>query len=627
MTEPKKSPGDKGERVQETADPFVGLRDRTRIPERYTWDLSDVYRDDGSWKDAKERIIGELPLISPYRGRLCESARTLREGLDLIYRLQKEIVRLTCYASLTSDLDTREARYVGMEQEMGQIGADFAALTSFVEPEILKLTPAQIERLLEEEVGLSTFRHYLEDILRKKDHTGSEAEERIIADAGLIADSPNSIYGIFSNADFPFPEVTLENGTSVRLDQAAFSLHRRSSVRADRRRVFEAYFGSMNQFRRTFGTQLYAEVRKNMFFTRARRYRSCLERALHAFNIPTSVYENLIAGVRSHLATFHRYLELRRRILDLRELHYYDLYAPLVAEADLHYAYDEAVSHTLASLTALGAEYVEVARRALTSRWVDVYANEGKKSGAYMNGYVYDAHPYILLNYNGKFGDVSTLAHELGHAMHSHLTNDTQPYPQSHYSIFVAEVASTLNEALLLDHMLSSVTDAALRLSLLGDYLDGVRATVFRQVQFAEFELRIHQAAEAGTALTGDSLSTLYQAIARDYYGHDQGCCIVDEQVSVEWAYIPHFYYNFYVYQYATSFLASAAIAERVLAGDQTAVDCYLDLLRAGGSDYPMALLKTAGVDMSTTAPLEATMRKMNTVMDEVESLAGLRAP
>ena len=437
-----------------------------------------------------------------------------------------------------------------------------------------------------------------------------------------MADSPVNINTIFTNADFPFPEIKLEEGTSVRLDPAAFSLHRRASNRKDRKAVFAAYLGSLNEYRRTLGAQLVAEIRKNMFYTRVRSYESCMERALDVFNIPVAVYRSLIEGVHSHLDTLHRYLNLRRRLLGLEELHYYDLYAPVVKALDLNYTYEEACEHVLASLSALGQEYQTVAREALITRWIDVYHNDGKRSGAYSNGSVYDVHPYMLLNYNGKYDDVSTLSHELGHTMHSYLTNRTQPYALSHYSIFVAEVASTFNEALLLHYMLDVESRDEVRLSLLSNYLDNARATVFRQVQFAEFELKIHETVEGGTPLTGDSLNSLYMAIVKEYFGHEKGVCIVDEEIASEWTYIPHFYYNFYVYQYATSFTASAAISERVLAGESDAVAGYLNLLGAGGSDYPIELLKKVGVDMTTRHPLNATMHQLNKVMDEIETLA-----
>ena len=603
-------------------DRYVKERERSKIPDEYKWNLSDIYPDDPAWKEAKKKLVSDMPRISGFKGTLSENPDRLFSCLDLVYFLRKEYVRLACYASMQSDLDTRNAEYLAMDQEMGQIGSDLTALYSFVEPEILKIGAETIDRFLNQDSRLEVYRHIFDDILRKKDHTGTEGEEKIIAEANLMADSPVSINNIFSNADFPYPEVELQDGTSVRLDPAAFGLHRRSPVREDRRKVFEAYIGKFHEFRRTFGAQLSAEIRKNLFFTRARHYGSCLERALDVYNIPVSVYKNLIEGVQGNLETLHRYLGVRKRLLGLDNLHYYDLYAPVVKEIDLNYPYEEAVDHVLASLEPLGTDYLDTARRALSNRWIDVYHNDGKRSGAYSNGSVYDAHPYMLLNYNGKYDDVSTLTHELGHTMHSFLTNRTQPYPLSNYSIFVAEVASTFNEALLLRHMLGIENREEVRLSLLCNYLDNARATVYRQVQFAEFELKIHETVETGAALTGDLLDSLYETIARKYYGHDQGICLVDDEIKSEWAYVPHFYYNFYVYQYATSYTASAALSERVLSGDKEARIGYLNLLASGGCDYPIELLKGVGVDMTTAEPLEATLVSMNRIMDEIEKIA-----
>ncbi|HLF19580.1 MAG TPA: M3 family oligoendopeptidase, partial [Bacteroidota bacterium] len=322
-----------------------------------------------------------------------------------------------------------------------------------------------------------------------------------------------------------------------------------------------------------------------------------------------------------NLETFHRYLTLRKRILGLGELHYYDLYAPLVADVDLKYSVEEAQLHIAASLAPLGDDYIEVTKKAFSERWVDMFPTEGKRSGAYSNGSAYDVHPYMLMNYNGKYDDVSTLTHELGHTMHSYLSNKTQPYPTSQYQIFVAEVASTFNEALLIDYMLKTIKDDKVRLSLLGNYLEGFKGTIFRQTQFAEFELRIHELAEKGESLTGDNLSNLYTEITKRYYAHDRGVCIVDDEIKAEWAYIPHFYYNFYVYQYATSFTASAALSEQVLTGDKAVTKHYFEFLSSGGSDYPINLLKKAGVDMTTSAPFEFAMRKMNHIMDEIEKI------
>lgn len=603
-------------------DKYVKERDRARVPDHCKWDLNDICRGDEAWAEAKRKLTANLSSISTFSGNLSKSPDQLLSCLQLLDSLQKECTRLACYASMMSDLDTRDSKYLAMDQEMGQIGSDLSSLSSFIEPEILKIGKKTIDRFIALEPGLSIYRHIFDDILRKKKHTGTKGEERIIAEANLMADSPVSINNVFTNADFPYPEIRLEEGTAVRLDPAAFNLHRRSSLRENRKKVFAAYMGKMSEFRRTFGAQLAAEVRKNIFFTRARSYQSCLERALDGSNIPVAVYESLIAGTRAHLDTLHRYLRLRQKLLGLDKLHYYDLYAPIVKDLDLNYAYEEAVELVLASLRPLGEEYRKVAHQALSNQWIDVYHNDGKRSGAYSNGAVYDSHPYILLNYNGKYDDVSTLAHELGHTMHSYLANKAQPYALSHYSIFVAEVASTFNESLLLEHMLATETRDEVRLSLLGNYLDNARATVFRQVQFAEFELKIHKIAEEGTALTGDLLHSMYLAITREYCGHDTGACIVDDEIQAEWTYIPHFYYNFYVYQYATSFTASTAILERVLAGEDGAIGKYLDLLAAGGSDYPIALLKKIGVDMTTSQPLDATMARMNRIMDEIEKIA-----
>jgi oligoendopeptidase F len=603
-------------------DPYVKERDRLSIPEKYKWDLSDVYPGDHAWETAKQAFVAALPEIAAFAGTLAGTPARLFDCLTFTDRLRKDYTRLACYASMKSDIDTREAKYLAMDQEMSQIAADFSASSSFIEPEILRIAPERIDAFIKEEPRLVPYRHVLDNILRRKTHTRSESEEKIIAEAGLMADAPVNINGIFTNADFPYPEITLEDGAAVRLDPAAFSLNRRSRNRKDRENVFAAYMGKMNEYRRSFGAQLAAEVRKNMFYARARNYGSCLERALDEYNIPTAVYRNLISGIRGHFDTMRRYLDLRRRLLELEELHYHDLYAPIVADLDLSYTYDEAAGHVLKSIAPLGKEYAGIAETALNSRWVDVYHSDGKRSGAYSNGSVYDAHPYILLNYNGKYDDVSTIAHELGHAMHSWLANRAQPYALSDYSIFVAEVASTFNEALLLDYMLKAETGAEVRLSLLGNYLDNVRATVFRQTKFAEFEFKIHELAESGTALTGDLLDGLYLDLAREYYGHEAGACVVDDVIRAEWAYIPHFFGNFYVYQYATSFIASTALAEKVIAGEPGAAESYLELLQSGGADYPIDLLRKAGVDMTTRAPMDACIRRINQVMNEMETLA-----
>ncbi len=596
-------------------------RDRAKIAEEYKWNLTDIYPNDDAWAKAKEQFVAGLPKIEEFKGTLSASPQNLYSCLNLVSGLAKEYSRLSAYASMALDQDTREAKYLAQTQEMAQVGSDFSARASYIDPEILTMDWARIDSFIQAEPKLEVFRHELDNVLRTKEHTGTEGEEKIIANASLMADAPGNIFGIFSNAEFPFPEVTLSTGKKMRLDKAAFNLYRALPEREDRIKVFEAYFGKLNEYRRTFGTQLYAEVKKDIFYMKARRYGSSLESALDRHNIPVAVYQNLIANVNANLATFHRYLRLRQRLLGVDQLHYYDLYAPMVKDVDTSYPIEEAEKIVLASFAPLGGDYTNVVRRAFTDHWIDVFPNDGKRAGAYSQGAVYDVHPYMLLNYNGKYDDVSTLAHELGHAMHSYLSNTTQPYPTSRYSIFVAEVASTFNEALLLDHMLKTVKDDRVRLSLLGQYLDGVKGTLFRQVQFAEFELAIHDMAEKGESLTGDALNKLYDGITKKYYGHDQGICIVDDNVKTEWANVPHFYYNFYVFQYATSLTASSALSEEVLAKEKGAVERYRALLSAGGSDYPINLLKKAGIDMTTSQPFTLTMKKMNRVMDEMEKI------
>jgi oligoendopeptidase F len=596
-------------------------RDRTKTPDKYTWNLRDLYPSDAAWEAGKEQFKKDVPSIGQYKGKLGQSAASLRTAMDRLFSMNKELSRLRSYASMISDQDTRVSKYQSMKDEIGQIGTSFSAAASYIEPEILKIDRATMDGFMAQDKGLSVYAFYINDILRRQAHTGTEGEEKIIADAGLITGNAYDIYSIFSNADFPNPEVTLSNGTKVTLDASAFAAARRSSNRADRKNVFAAYFGALNKYRGTMGVQLSANIKSDLFYMKARKYPSSLESALDANNIPAQVYHSLVKGVNDNLPTFHRYLSLRKRILGLDTLHYYDLYAPLVNGVELNYSVEEAQQKIVASLAPLGKDYVAVIQTAFRDRWIDMYPNDGKRSGAYSNGSAYDVHPYMLMNYNGKYDDVSTLTHELGHTMQSYLSNKKQPYPTAGYPIFVAEVASTFNEALLIDYMLKNIKDDNAKLSLLGNYLENIKGTLFRQTQFAEFELRIHEMAERGEPITGDALNELYAQIVKKYYGMEKGVCIVDDEVKAEWAYIPHFYYNFYLYQYATSFTASTALSEKVLSGDKAATERYLKFLSSGGSQYPIDLLKTAGVDMTTPAPFALTMKRMNSVIDEMEKL------
>jgi oligoendopeptidase F len=596
-------------------------RDRSKLSDEYKWDLTAIYPSDQAWRAAKEKLASELPKLREFQGALASSASRLADALETQSSIDKELTRLFVYAGMKSDEDTRVSFYQGMQQEMIQLGSVFGTETAFIEPEILKMDNATIERFVGQEPRLQAFRHYLEDIARRRAHTLSNAEEKLLAGASVMAAGPSSVYGIFADADFPYPSVTLSDGKTVKLDKATFSLYRASLSGDDRKKVMEVFFTGLGKYRGTFGSMMNSNVETSVFYARARNYENSLQSALDQPNIPVSVYSRLVEGVDRNLPTFHRYLKLRKRMMGLPELHYYDLYAPLVPSVDTKYAVDSAERNILEALAPLGPEYAAGAKRAFTERWIDMYPTEGKTSGAYSNGAAYDVHPYMLLNYNGKYDDMSTLAHELGHTMHSYFSNKTQPYPLSSYPIFVAEVASTFNEALLIDYMLKQIKDDTTRLSLLGNYLESFKGTVFRQTQFAEFELRMHEMAEKGQPLTGDALSKLYSEIVKKYYGDDQGVCIVDDYIANEWAFIPHFYNPFYVFQYATSFTASSALSEKVLLGAPGATERYLKFISAGKSKYPIDLLKDAGIDMTTDEPLDLTVKKMNRVMDEMVRL------
>lgn len=608
--------------------PSAQERDRSKVPDQYKWDLTKLYPSDQAWRNQKDKLGTELPKLSQFKGTLSSSAERLAEALEMESRLEKELRRMTTYAGLISDQDTRVSVYQGMQQEMVQMWATFGTETAYFEPEIQKMDHAKLDGFIAQEPRLNVYRHYLDDVTRRRAHTGSEAEEKLLAAAVVISSGPSSTYNIFSNADFPYPPVTLSDGKTTKLTTSAYALHRASENRVDREKVMSTFFNALGSYRGTFGSTLSTSVQSSIFYARARHYNTSLEAALDVSNIPTSVYAKLLEGVHRNLPTFHRYLKLRKRMLGLQDLHYYDLYAPLVKSVNTSYTVEEAEKNILQALAPLGPEYAEGAKRAFAERWIDFFPTEGKAPGGYMNGEAYDVHPYILLNYNGKYDDMSTIAHELGHGMQSYFSNKAQPYPLAFYPIFVAEVASTFNEALLIEYMVKTIKDPGVRLSLLGNYLENIKGTMFRQTQFAEFELRMHEIAEKGEPLTGDAISKLYGEIVRKYYGHDQGVCIVDDYVSHEWAFIPHFYNNFYVYQYATSFAASSALSEKVLSGQPGATERYLKFIAAGGSKYPIDLLKDAGVDMTTDEPLELTVRKMNRVMDEIEKLLeGMKQP
>jgi len=596
-------------------------KDRDKIPENYKWNLADLYRSPEAWEEDKAAFPEKFSKIEEFKGTLGNSAENLYTALSYLEEVAKELFKFSSYASMLSDQDTRKAEPLAMDQEANQIGTKFSTASAYITPELLSIPENKLNSFFKEEPKLAKFRHYIDDIYRTKEHTLSAPEENIIAQAGIMQGNSYNIYSIFSNAEMPRAEVTLSDGEKVTLDAAGYALYRASNNREDRIKVFESFFGELNKFKMTLGTQLYGKIKEGMFSKNVRKYNSCLEAALDQNNIPTEVYYKLIENANKNLPTLHRYLELKKRMLGVDELHYYDIYAPLVGNVDLEYDYDEGKKVIMESLSVLGDEYTTTLQKAFDNRWIDVFPNTGKRSGAYSNGSAYDIHPYILLNYNGKYDDVSTLAHELGHTMHSYFSNKNQPFINANYPIFLAEVASTANEALLMDYMLKQINDPKIKLSILGNYLENARATLFRQTQFAEFELKIYEMAERGESLTGEKFSQIYLDILKKYYGDEQGVMAIDDLYAIEWAYIPHFYYNFYVYQYSTSFTASTMLAEKMLNGGKKEVEDYLTFLSSGNSEYAIPTLKKVGIDMTTDKPFEVTMAKMNQVMDEIEVL------
>ena len=612
---------------------FAEATERKDIPEKYKWNLADLFPSDAAWAKAKDDLTAKLPELTKHKGRLGKSAGELLATLQAMFDFDLALSRLSVYASSLSDEDVRAARPREMKQAAEELGTQYAAACSWIRPELVALDPAKVKRFLTAEPKLGPFRMYIEETLRRKPHTLSAAEEKIAAEASDMEHAGGEVHGILANADLPYPTIKLSTGESVRLDAAGFTLHRQARNRADRERVFTAFFGALKTYERTMGSTLAATVKAHLFDKRIRHFDSALEASLFQDNIPPAVYKQLLADVHRSLPALHRYLTLRKRMLGLDVLRYQDLYVPLVASVDMHFEPDEARAITLDALAPLGKEYTDALHAGFESGWTDYLPSTGKRSGAYSTG-VYGVHPYQLLNFNGRYDDLSTLAHESGHSMHTFLSYAAQPYPTADYPIFVAEVASTFNENLLIHYMLDRTKDDASRLFLLGTLLDGLRTTLFRQTQFAEFELAFHEQAERGEPLTGENLSASYLKIAREYYGHDKHVCQVDDLLAIEWAYVPHFYYDFYVYQYATSMVASTSLARAVRQEAQTSDpargrprrDAYLKMLRSGSSKYAMDLLKEAGVDMTTSAPFDEAIAEMNATMDEMERILDRQA-
>ncbi len=563
------------------------VKDRNQIEEKFKWNLESMYENDEKWEEDFQIVKKLIEQIKQYKNRVGESGKTLLEVLELESKILRIVENVYTYAKMRKDEDTRNDKYQALTDRATSLMVEVEESTSFIVPEILLIDESILNDYFENVEGLKLYRHYIERIVRRKKHYLSPEEEAIIAQAGELANSPETIFGMLNNADMKFPTITDEKGNEITITHGNFIKLMESKDRRVRKDAFKGLYDTYNKYRNTFAVTLSSNIKKDIFYSKVRKYNSSLEAALDVNNIPVEVYDNLIKAVHDNLSSMYRYVKLRKKVLGLDELHMYDLYTPLVKDIDMEIPYEEGKKIVLEGLRPLGDEYIEIVEEGFNSRWIDVYENRGKRSGAYSWG-TYDSYPFILLNYQNNLDSVFTLAHELGHSLHSYYSRENQPYIYGDYSIFVAEVASTVNEAILMEYMISKAKNKDEKLYLLNHYLEQFRGTVYRQTMFAEFEKMIHEEIENGRSLTADSLCRMYKELNRKYYGPD---IVIDDEIAMEWARIPHFYYNFYVYQYATGFSAAIALSQKILKEGRESVDRYINFLKSGNSDYPINVL------------------------------------
>ncbi|HEX6860135.1 MAG TPA: oligoendopeptidase F [Caulobacteraceae bacterium] len=581
------------------------------------WDLSELYPTPQAWAAERQAIADALPELARFKGHLGDSPAALREALTTVSDLSRRYQRLATYASLKADEDTSVAENQERDQLATALGSQFGEAVAWMDPELLTVGADKIRSFVAADPGLGKFRFALENTLRRAPHTLGEEAEKVLAAASNPISGIQQTRGQLANADIPWPEVTLADGKAIRLDAQGYGIGRASTNRTDRKLVFDKYWGTYQTYQSTFGAALAAQVNANIFEAKARHYPSAVASALSPSNIPVDVYKTLVAETNAGLPVLHRYFDVRRRLLKLPDMHYYDIYPPVTA-IEREFTIGEARNLTLAAVAPLGKPYVDTLANATMSKWMHVYPRKGKRSGAYMNPGAYDVHPYLLLNHNDDYEGVSTFAHEWGHGMHSVLAAKAQPFETADYPIFTAEIASTLNEQLLARYMLKGAKTNAEKLFYLDAVLESFRGTYFRQTMFAEFELAIHEAVEGGQALSGEAMTAMYLDLLKKYHGPN---VVIDPNYAIEWAGIPHFYHDFYVYQYATSIAASVFFDDQIAKGGAKAAENYLNVLRAGGSDYPVEILKRAGLDMTSPAPYRALIAKFSRTLDEVERL------
>ena len=592
-----------------------------KVPDdRLIWDLTEIYKTPADWDKARNEVLSDIKKIEKRKGKLSENANTLYNSLQMISDITKKGSRVYAYTKLKADENLGNTKAQERLQLSKEMFAQFEQATSWVQPEILTIGRERIEKFIEQDVRLDPFVMQLDNNLRNAPYTLTQEAEKALSYFSQSNGAPNEIYSLIANSDIPWPTVEMTNGEKVRIDSQGYSKWRGSENREDRKKIFDAYWARWGEYTSTVGRTLSAHVQTQVASAKARNYDSVLQRELFEDNLPVDVYKTLVSEVNKSLPTLHRYFKLRGKMLGVEKMQYYDIYPPLVS-LDKTFDFETSNKITLDAMAILGNEWVFRQKEAMNERWVHVKPQKGKRSGAYMQPAAYDVHPYLLLNHNDDYESLSTLAHEWGHAMHSLYAQENQPYVTSNYSTFIAEIPSTSLELILQDYMSKNATDIDEKIYYLGSSLEAMRGTFFRQTMFAEFELALYETIERGEVLTGDKMSKMYGKILKRYHGHDEGVINIDDLYANEWMFIPHFYYNMYVYQYATSKTAGTALYAKILNEGKAGVDNYKTLLKSGSSDYPYILLKKAGVDLAKPEPYQAIVKKMNQTMDEIESL------
>lgn len=590
---------------------------RSELPEELTWDLTKIFPDDTAFDEKYAKVSEELQQAAAFKGTLANGAAEFLAALEFILAVYRDVEVLYVYAHLKNDQDTSNTTYQGIYARAGSLAAQASEAISWFEPELLTLSDETILGYFSDLPELEIYRHFITKMLENRDHTLSMEAEALLAGASEIFGSAGDTFSVLNNADLKFPIVTDEDGNKIQLGHGVYGQLLESTKPAVRKEAFQELYAVYDQFRNTFASTLTTNVKVHNYNAKIRNYQSARQAALSGNHIPEDVYDTLVAVVNENLSLLHRYIALRKRLLKVDELHTYDLYTPILGEAPISYTYEEACKKAIEALQPMGAEYLAVVEEAFASRWIDVVENQGKRSGAYSSG-AYDTAPYILMNWNDRLDQLFTLVHEMGHSVHSYFTRNNQPYVYGDYSIFLAEIASTTNENILTEYLLQTETDPRVRAYILNHYLDGFKGTIFRQTQFAEFEHFIHTEDAKGTPLTSEFLSDYYGDLNARYYGPD---VVRDPEIRLEWARIPHFYYNYYVYQYATGFSAASALSKKILDQEPAALENYLTYLKAGNSDFPIEVMKKAGVDMTKADYIKDAMKVFETRLSELESL------